>query len=183
MLKIKAREARPAKSWWNVCKMLMQSTFFWVIFLFVIPPVIHHIEKQSIPYFLFSSADFFTISLVIFSLGGTLAITSGLFMAIYGQGTPLPLDCPRKLVIVGPYKYVRNPMAIGGLSQGFAVGLFLGSLGVILYTISGLIIWNFFVRRWEEQDLCERFGDSFIDYRIKVYCWWPRFSAYVPKTN
>ena len=30
--------------------------------------------------------------------------------AIHGDGTPLPIDPPRKLVVEGPYRVVRNPM-------------------------------------------------------------------------
>src|SRR5437879_6929372 len=30
--------------------------------------------------------------------------------AIRGKGTPLPLDPPKKLIVVGPYRIARNPM-------------------------------------------------------------------------
>jgi len=30
--------------------------------------------------------------------------------ALRGEGTPLPMDPPKKLVVEGPYRIVRNPM-------------------------------------------------------------------------
>src|SRR5437667_6056995 len=45
--------------------------------------------------------------------GGALALWCILAFATVGKGTPAPFDPPRRLVVVGPYRYVRNPMYIG----------------------------------------------------------------------
>src|SRR5262249_29469260 len=119
-----------------------------------------------------------TAGVVLFLLGGALGLTSGVVMAVHGRGTPLPADCARELVVVGPYRFVRNPMAIAGLGQGVAVGLFLGSPLVIAYAPAGGPIWDHFVRPWEEADLEARFGGPYRHYRASVRCWLPRLSAY-----
>ena len=98
-------------------------------------------------------------------------------MSARGRGTPLPAAMPNRLVAAGPYRFVRNPMAIAGITQGVAVGLMLSSWLVIAYAIAGSLVWNFVVRPLEEADLEERFGDEFRRYRMSVRCWWPRFSA------
>src|SRR5207249_925346 len=85
----------------------------------------------------------------LFVLGGSLGLTSGVVMAVRGRGTPLPADCPPELVVAEPYRYVRNPMAVGGPSQGVAVGLLLGSPAVLLYAVAGGPLWNWLVRPWE----------------------------------
>jgi len=95
-------------------------------------------------------------------------------MSWLGKGTPLPLDCPNELVIKGPYKVVRNPMAVAGISQGICVGIILGSFLVIIYAILGGLLWHLFVKPVEEKDLEERFGKSYLDYKKKVKCWIPR---------
>jgi protein-S-isoprenylcysteine O-methyltransferase Ste14 len=35
--------------------------------------------------------------------------------ANFGRGTPIPIDAPKRLVVRGLYRYVRNPMYIGSL--------------------------------------------------------------------
>jgi protein-S-isoprenylcysteine O-methyltransferase Ste14 len=69
-------------------------------------------------------------------------------------------------------------MAVAGLAQGVAVGVFLGSPAVVLYALSGGPVWNVFVRPWEEADLERRFGEPYRRYRAAVRCWRPRFPGY-----
>ncbi|HXU45863.1 MAG TPA: methyltransferase, partial [Thermoanaerobaculia bacterium] len=45
--------------------------------------------------------------------GGALALWCIGTFTFVGRGTPAPFDPPRKLVIRGPYRYVRNPMYLG----------------------------------------------------------------------
>ncbi|MEM6337020.1 MAG: isoprenylcysteine carboxylmethyltransferase family protein, partial [Bacteroidota bacterium] len=73
----------------------------------------------------------------------------------------------------GPYRCVRNPMAVGGLSQGLAVGLWLGAWSVFAYVVAGGLLWHVFVRPIEEADLAARFGSRYEAYRRRVRCWIP----------
>ena len=82
------------------------------------------------------------------------------------------------MVVTGPYRYVRNPMAVAGLTQGVAVGLWLGSPAVVLYALAGGPLWNTFVRPWEEEDLVTRFGEPYRRYRERVRCWIPTIRGY-----
>jgi protein-S-isoprenylcysteine O-methyltransferase Ste14 len=110
-------------------------------------------------------------SLVGFSL---LNVATGLTLAIHGRGTPLPVASPRELVTTGPYRYVRNPMAIAGIGQGIAIGLWFGSPCILLYAVAGAALWHAFVRPAEEKDLSARFGRAYDSYRASVPLWWPR---------
>ena len=51
--------------------------------------------------------------LVIGSVGAAIALWCVLAFALLGRGTPAPFDPPRRLVVRGPYRFVRNPMYIG----------------------------------------------------------------------
>jgi protein-S-isoprenylcysteine O-methyltransferase Ste14 len=107
-----------------------------------------------------------------------LGIWSAVAMSVHGEGTPLPSAMARRLVIAGPYRHVRNPMAVSGIAQGMAVGLILGSWLVVVYALVGSLFWNAVIRPLEEADLEERFGAVYAGYRDEVPCWRPRLRAH-----
>ena len=51
--------------------------------------------------------------MVIGAVGAAIALWCILTFALIGRGTPAPFDPPRRLVIRGPYHFVRNPMYMG----------------------------------------------------------------------
>lgn len=109
----------------------------------------------------------------MFAAAGSLGLRSGYIMARIGQGTPLPMDSARNLVIAGPYRYIRNPMAVAGTIQSLAVGVVLGSPAIFAATWVSAAMWNYGVRPAEEKDLANRFGAPFVEYRDSVRCWIP----------
>jgi protein-S-isoprenylcysteine O-methyltransferase Ste14 len=85
----------------------------------------------------------------------------------------LPLDQTNKLVDSGPYRIVRNPMAIAGIGQGLAIATIFHSVSILVYSLLGGLVWHLVVRPIEERDMVERFGDAYSDYRKRVMCWIP----------
>nr|WP_218649465.1 isoprenylcysteine carboxylmethyltransferase family protein [Paenarthrobacter nitroguajacolicus] len=157
----------------NVGATIGQLILFWGFFLVVLPSAIWWIEQRwnvSLP---FPSAAP-PAGFVVLVLASSLGIASAVTMSSAGGGTPLPSAMPNCLVIAGPYKWVRNPMAVAGISQGAAVGLMLGSWLVVAYAVIGSLLWNYAVRPHEEADLERRFGTEFQRYRDSVRCWLPR---------
>jgi protein-S-isoprenylcysteine O-methyltransferase Ste14 len=147
------------------------------MFLWIIPCLIRQLDLfLGIPVIGFSFQK--EIACVVFVLASILGLTSGLTMAFLGCGTPFPLDCCSELVVQGPYRFVRNPMAVAGLLQGAAVGLWYGSYLILLYVISGMLIWNYAVRPVEEADLKRRFGRQYEQYCQKIKCWVPSIRGY-----
>src|SRR2546430_12223747 len=67
--------------------------------------------------------------------GAALALASILTFAFVGKGTPAPFDPPRKLVIAGPHRWVRNPMYSGAGLALFSAAMFYGSLGLAPFTV------------------------------------------------
>lgn len=165
---------RPASSRnpiWNLAKTALQTSVFWFVFLYVLPQQITKIESVlQLPSFSFPGLLAWSL-LLIFSV---LGVFSGYTMSRLGKGTPLPTDCANELVVQGPYKIVRNPMAVAGIGQGVSIGLILGSWSVVAYAFVGAILWHIAVRPVEEADLKKRFGDAYVLYKKQVKCWIPK---------
>lgn len=168
------RQAPPASNAWNLWKTFLQSLAFWGVFLLLLPFALRGVE-QAIGLDAFRFGGQWLFAMALFLAASALNISTAVTMAVRGQGTPLPTDCPRKLVITGPYRWVRNPMAIAGLTQGLAVGIALGSWLMPLAVLTGGLLWNYFVRPVEEQHLAELYDDAFRKYQSQVDCWLPRW--------
>lgn len=167
------RQARPASRSWNLAKTALQIVLFWGTFLFVLPPlVVEFGTRLGVPVLV--SPLLKNAGALLFVAASLLGLASAATMASLGDGTPLPLDSPRRLVTTGPYAWVRNPMAVAGLTQGFAVALWHGSIAVVIYVVIGGLIRNHVARPLEEQDLVRIFGREFTDYRDRVPIWIPR---------
>lgn len=167
------RPARPSHAAWNLAKTAAQAAAFWAAFIVVAPLLLVALERRlGVPPLAFAGQQ--TLALVVGVVAGALNLASGALMAVVGRGTPFPLDTARELVVRGPYRYVRNPMAIGGLGVGAAVGFWLGSVATLAYVIGGGVLWHLVARPLEERDLEERFGSAYARYRDAVRCWWPR---------
>jgi len=93
--------------------------------------------------------------------------------AVRGKGTPLPLDPPKKLVVEGPYRIVRNPMywGVGSVVLGEAAifhSVALAELAAVFAV--GVII---FVLLFEEPELRRKFGAEYEEYCQRVPRWLP----------
>lgn len=158
----------------NVAHTLIQIVVFWSLLLEVVPFGIRALEHRwGLAWPAIQSPVVAGIGGFLFAVMGGLGIWAGYTMATLGSGTPLPSNAANRLVIAGPYRFVRNPMAITGISQGVASGMILGSWMVVLYAVAGSAVWNCLVRPYEEDDLRKRFGSEFEAYRKQVRCWIP----------
>jgi protein-S-isoprenylcysteine O-methyltransferase Ste14 len=150
-----------------------QLVVFWGVFLVIGPLILVVLERRWQVGFTFPQfAE--AVGVIVLGLASALGVWSAVAMAVAGRGTPLPVAMPSRLVIAGPYRFVRNPMAMAGIVQGIAIGILLSSWVVIVYAIVGSVIWNLAIRPYEEADLEQRFGADFERYRGAVRCWLPR---------
>jgi protein-S-isoprenylcysteine O-methyltransferase Ste14 len=95
--------------------------------------------------------------MIMVTIGTVIALWCVFTFVFIGKGTPAPFDPPRKLVIRGPYRFVRNPMYIGAGMTLAGAALFYQSLSVFIYTYVFLLITHLFVVLYEEPTLLANF--------------------------
>jgi protein-S-isoprenylcysteine O-methyltransferase Ste14 len=97
-----------------------------------------------------------------------------------GHGTPAPFAPPRRLVVIGFYRYVRNPMYLGFFTGWIGLWIVFGRAdwSVIAGVLAVVLAVNFFVRLYEEPHLRKMFGAEYEEYCRNVRRWVPRIHAW-----
>jgi protein-S-isoprenylcysteine O-methyltransferase Ste14 len=113
------------------------------------------------------------LGIALMSVGGTLAVACIATFVTRGEGTPAPMDPPRKFVAAGPYRFVRNPMYIGGFLVLAGFGLYEQSPAILLFALPWLLLAHLFVILYEEPHLRTTFGVPYDDYCRSVRRWLP----------
>jgi protein-S-isoprenylcysteine O-methyltransferase Ste14 len=114
-------------------------------------------------------------------LGGALA-AAGVLVLVHafvrflteGRGTPVPIAPPKRLVVGGLYRYVRNPMYVAVEAVILGQALLLARLDLVIYAAFVALVTTLFVVAYEEPELSRRFGSDYADYRRRVGRWLPR---------
>ena len=130
--------------------------------------------------------EFFTFPVDIipfpFNLIGILLMPIGLLLVAWANYTLLhigkiglrarePMQTPPNLVVVGPYRYTRNPIYLSCILMLLGLVLVLSSLVVFLGMIPVYIIFRYkFISR-EEVILEEAFGDEYLAFKKRVRRW------------
>ena len=117
------------------------------------------------------------LGITLVAAGGALLLLCFGTFVVRGRGTPLPLDPPTKLVALGPYKYVRNPIHIAWVVLFIGLGLYLRSPSILLFALAFLAICYVYVLWVEEPSLQKRFGTEYEEYCKAVPRYLPRLDS------
>ena len=113
-------------------------------------------------------------ALPLFLVGAALYLACLGVFAGHGRGTPAPIDPPKKLVMRGPYRWVRNPMYLAVLLFVLGEAVFSWHLTLALYLVFLASAFQVFVVAVEEDQLRRRFGALYSDYCNVTNRWLPR---------
>jgi len=116
------------------------------------------------------------VGMILGAAGAVVALWCIFTFAAVGRGTPAPFDPPRRLVIQGPYRFVRNPMYIGAGLALAGAGIYFESWSLLGYTAFFLLALHLFVVSYEEPALRRTFGQDYESYCGRVKRWWPRMN-------
>ena len=115
---------------------------------------------------------------LLVAAGLVLAVWAVRLFATKGEGTPAPWEPPRRLVMVGPYRHVRNPMIASMIAILLGEALFLASLPLLAWAGVFILANLLYIPLFEEPRLEHRFGEDYRRYRRHVPRWVPRLSAW-----
>ena len=109
---------------------------------------------------------------------GALLIASGLtidFAALLAlrrhRTTVLPNRPAETLVTTGPFAFSRNPIYLGNTLLTAGIGLWLGTIWLVIAALAAALIVQHIAIRREEEHLAARFGTDWTAYTQRVRRW------------
>jgi protein-S-isoprenylcysteine O-methyltransferase Ste14 len=117
------------------------------------------------------------VGVVIVGVGGIVLVQAFVRFVREGLGTPAPVAPTERLVVGGPYRYVRNVMYIAVTGAIVGQALLLCRADLLIYAAVVWVLMAAFVRLYEEPTLARRYGAQYEEYRRAVPAWWPRLRA------
>ncbi|HMG94173.1 MAG TPA: isoprenylcysteine carboxylmethyltransferase family protein [Chryseolinea sp.] len=123
---------------------------------------------------------------LLLKVSGLAIGISGIFMLLYtislfgrfGKGSLAPWSPTQKLVVVGPYRYCRNPMITGVFFILTGEACFFNSTAILWWAGLFFIINTIYFILKEEPDLERRFGEEYRIYKQNVPRWIPKIRPY-----
>ncbi|MFX0055548.1 MAG: methyltransferase family protein [Promethearchaeota archaeon] len=143
-----------------------------------------------VPFFIFDVdtqvlVDIFTFPVDIipqpYNLIGVPLIIVGMFLIIWANWTLLyigrislrnrePMQKPEALVVVGPYRFSRNPLYLGGLLALLGLVIVWSSFVTAVCLVLVYFVLRHFIKR-EEIILEEEFGAEYLEFKKHVRRW------------
>ena len=120
------------------------------------------------------------LGFLVMAIGAAIGLPCVWEFAWRGFGTPAPFDPPRRLVVSGPYRWVRNPMYIGmGIALiGEALVFPHLTLFMLGMTATLWLLVSLFIVAYEEPVLRGMFGSDYEQYCREVHRWLPRLKPF-----
>ncbi len=146
-----------------------------VIFTLLVPGTVAVLGPLSIARGTEAGSSWFVITGLLMLIFG-LAIYCWCVwdFAAFGQATPAPIDAPKRLVVRGLYRYIRNPMYVGVLSVILGWTLLYANVLMLVYCLAVAICFQLFVVFYEEPILQQSFGAEYAGYKASVNRWLPK---------
>ena len=121
--------------------------------------------------------------LAVLAVGAALFAASLRRFAVDGWGTLAPWDPPRRLVVLGPYRRVRNPMISGVAFVLVGEAMLLVSGPHAKWALIFIVVNAVYIPLVEEPGLRRRFGDAYREYCRHVPRLLPRLRPWSPPAD
>ncbi len=127
-----------------------------------------------------SSIGLLILGLAIIVVGLTLFIATVRMFILIGNGTIMPWDPTRKLIVASLYCYVRNPMILGLIILQIGEAILFASYGIAILALLSFVLNTVYFILSEEPGLEKRFGQEYTEYKRNVPRWIPRLKPWRP---
>lgn len=105
---------------------------------------------------------------------GGIGLAVGLYYAFWSigsqlfdaGGTPIPVVATQKLLVSGVFRQCRNPMGFGTISAYLGVAILVGSISSIVCVLLFAVLLIIYIKKFEERELEERFGEEYRVYKV-----------------
>jgi len=160
--------------WLTTIASLIVGAGFFALWFWLLPPWLGFRLDTA------GAAQWRWIAAIPSVLGFAMAIRCIWDFGHTGRGTPVPIAPPQRLVVVGFYRYVRNPMYVGFFVGWIGLWVVFGraNMPAIVGTAAVVLGINLFVRLYEEPTLRTKFGADYEEYCHNVGRWCPRIHAW-----
>ncbi len=132
--------------------------------IFVSPPIDAYLGIGSF----FNGLGNIVSGVLAIIIGGAFALWTIAAQIVLASGTPFPMLPTKKLLIVGPFKYCRNPMTLGTVTAYAGIGIWVGSFTALMAVALFAAVLISYLKIIEEKELQMRFGDEYIEYKKKT---------------
>jgi protein-S-isoprenylcysteine O-methyltransferase Ste14 len=149
-----------------------------LISFIALPGIIAIVVPSLIAYFDPWRQGYWTPGIYIMSIGFFVLLWCIRDFYKSGKGTLAPWDPPKKMVVVGLYRFMRNPMYVGVLLLVLGSGFYCQSTILVLYAVVLAIGFHVRVIRSEEPWLESHFRKQWEIYQKEVSRWLPRLKPW-----
>jgi protein-S-isoprenylcysteine O-methyltransferase Ste14 len=118
------------------------------------------------------------VGAAILGAGAWLMAATIRLLAKIGQGTLAPWDPTRRLVVVGVYRRVRNPIMLGVFAVLLGEAMLAASPPLLVWFAAFAALNVVYIPFSEEPGLEKRFGEEYAEYRKNGPRWIPRITPW-----
>ena len=164
----------PGAQWPTTVASLAVGAAFFALWFWLLPSWLgFHVEAAGV-------ARWRWLAAVPSVLGFAIALRCVWDFGWTGHGTPAPMAPPTRLVVVGFYRYVRNPMYLGFFVGWAGLWVIFGHANRTALSVAGVAVLAvvLFVLLYEEPHLRTIFGEQYEEYCRNVRRWAPRVHAW-----
>jgi protein-S-isoprenylcysteine O-methyltransferase Ste14 len=97
-----------------------------------------------------------------------------------GDGTPIPLDPPKRVVVSGPYAFIANPMQVISAAVMLMFAAYAGSWGLALVGAMFVVFDTVYATWYNRAHIAHALPEAWRDYRGAVGEWRMRWRPHAP---